>query len=152
MEYFVPRFRRNPNEKIHSLYSGVVSGHRTVTRLVKVAQNHNHLEASRVYGPGLERGQGGRIGTFIMGGLETTLDEMEYILEAKRQRKFVPQRTGGEVAQMCRVLIERRNDLIKHLRKNPSEAPKKRTKRLYLPVGYRYVPTSEPGLQVLARI
>lgn len=154
METFTPKYRRNPNEKIHSLYQGVVSGNRTVTKVVRVAQDHNHLEAERNYGPPLARGEGGRIGVFVLGGLETTLDEMEYILESKRQKKFVPKRTGGEVAQMCRLLLERRNEAIKYFRKNPSEAPKpkKRTVRLHLPVGFRYVPTSEPGLQILARI
>ena len=154
METFTPKFRRNPNEKVHSLYSGVVSGHRTVTRVVKVAPDHNHLEAERAYGPGMPRGQGGQIGVFIMGGLETTLDEMQYLLEEHKQKPFVPRRTISEVANMCRMLIERRNDLIRHYRKNPSEAPNppRRTVRLHLPVGYRYVGTSEPGLQVLANV
>lgn len=153
MEHFTPKYRRNPNEKIHSLYTGIVSGNRTVTKVVRVSQDQNRLEAERTYGPSLPRGESGRIGVFVIGGLETTLDEMEYILEAKRQKPFVQRRSGGEIADMCRTLIERRNGMIKYFRKNPSEAPKKkRTARLYLPSGYRYVPTSEPGLQVLARV
>lgn len=152
METFTPKFRRNPNEKIQYLYYGVAPGHRVVTKMVKVAADRNHLEATRAYGPGLERGQGGQIGVFIMGGLETTLDEMEYILEAKKQKAFKPQRSGGEVAQMCQLLLERRNNLIRHYRKNPSEAPKKKPVRLHLPVGFRYVSTNEPGLKVLARV
>ena len=88
----------------------------------------------------------------MLGGLETTLDEMEYILEARKQKKFVPQRTGGEIAQMCQLLHERRNEAIKYFRKNPSEAPKKKSVRLHLPVGCRLVPTSEPGLKIVARV
>lgn len=122
-----------------------------MTRLVKVAPDRNHLEATRTFEPGLERGQGGQVGVFIMGGLETTLDEMEYLLEAKKEKKFRPQRSGGEVAAMCRLLLERRNELIKHYQKNPSAAPKKKKVRMYLPVGLRYVSTSEPGLKMLAR-
>ena len=153
MDFLVPKYRRDPNAKIESLYCGVANGGKTVTRLVKPALDCNHLEATCEYGPGLKRGEGGRIGILVLGGMETTLDEMEYLVEAKKQKPFVPRRSGGEIAQMCHLLIERRNDMIRHLRKNPSEAPKKkRTVRLHLPVGYRMMPTSEPGLKVLARI
>ena len=152
IEILVPRFRRDPNEKIVSLYSGVANGNATVTTVVKPSLDRNRMETTRVYSPGLPRGQGGRIAILVLGGMETTLDEMEYIIEAKKQKKFVPHRTGKEVADMCRLLLERRNDLVRHYQKNPSEKPKKRTVRLHLPVGYRFVGTSEPGLKVLARI
>ena len=157
MDYLVPKYRRNPNAKIQALYQGVADGHTTVTRVVKPSLDGNRMEATSEYGPGLPRGQGGRIGVLVLGGMETTLDEMEYLLESRRQKPFVPQRTGGEVARMCRSLMERRNEQIEHWRKyvarNPSEAPKpKKTVRLHLPVGYRYVGTSEPGLKVLARV
>ena len=152
MEYFTPKYRRNPNEKVHSLYQGVANGNRTVTKLVRGAQDANHLEATRTYGPGLPRGQGGNIGVFVIGGLETTLDEMEFILEARKQTPFVARRSGGEIAQMCQALMERRNDAIKYYRKNPSEAPKKKSVRLHLPVGCRLVGTNEPGMKLVARI
>lgn len=147
----VPKYRRNPNEKVDALYYGVANGGTTVTTLVKPSQDRNRMEATRVYGAGLERGQGGRIAILVLGGMETTLDEMEYIMEAKRQKKFVPHRTGKEIADLCRLLLERRNDLVKFYRKNPSEKPRKRKVRLYLPRGYQYIPTAEPGLQVLVK-
>lgn len=152
MDFLVPKYRRNPNEKIHSLYQGVANGNRTVTTLVKPGLERNNLEATRTFGPGLEPGQGGQVAVLILGGLETTLDEMEYILEARREKKFVPRRSGKEIAEMCYLLLERRNDLIRHRQKNPSEKPKKRRVRLHLPVGYRMVPTAVPGLRVLAQI
>ena len=157
MDFFAPRFRRDPNAKVQSLYVGVAPGHRTVTTLVKPALDCNHMEATKVYGPGIPRGRGGRIGILVLGGMETTLDEMEYIIEAKRDKKFIPQRGPGEIASMCRLLLARRNEKIearqKHLKGNPLEAPKKkRTVRLHLPVGLRYVGTNEPGVKVLARI
>ena len=156
MDFFVPKYRRNPNEKIESLYSGVAGGHQTVTTIVKRSLDCNRMEATRVYGPGIPRGQGGRIGVLVLGGMETTLDEMEYILGAKQDKKFIPQRGSGEIAKMCRALLERRNEQIearqKYLKANPSEKPKKRRIRLHLPVGFRYVGTSEPGLCVLARV
>ena len=122
--------------------------------MVKKSRTEDKLEKTRIFGPReLQRGESGQAAVIILGGMETSLAEMEYILEARRQKKFVPKRAGGEIAQMCRLLRERRNATILHYRKNPSEAPKKkRTVQLYLPVGLRYVPTSEPGLQVLARV
>lgn len=157
METFTPKYRRNPNEKIHSIYAGVAPGHQTIVSVVKPSLDRNRMEATREYGPGIPRGQGGRIGILVLGGMETTLDEMEYLIEAKQNKKFVPQRKSGEIASMCRLLLERRNEQIearrKYLKANPSEAPKKkRTIRLHLPVGFRYVGTNEPGLRVLARI
>ena len=153
MEHFTPKYRRNPNAKVYSLYQGVANGGRTVTRAIMKSPVADKLATTDTYGRGIPRGQGGQIAVLVIGGMETTLDEMEYILEARLQKKFVPQRTGGEVAQMCRLLMERRNNTIRHYRKNPSEAPKKkRTVTLHLPVGFRYVSSSEPGLKVLARI
>lgn len=156
VEILVPKYRRNPNEKVYSIYSGVAPGNRTVTTVIKPSADRNHLEATREYGAGLPRGQGGRIAVLVLGGLETTLDEMQYIIEAKQQQKFKPKRKNREIADMCRLLLERRNERIEQARKffkaNPSEKPRKRTVRLHLPVGYKYVPTAEPGLNILARI
>lgn len=147
----VPKYRRNPNEKIDSLYFGVSSGGRTVTSLIRPSLDRNSLEATKIYGPGLPRGQGGRIGILVIGGMEATLDEVEYILAAKRQKKFVPKRGPGEIAEMCRFLLEARNERVKHLQKNPSERPRKRRARLYLPRGFHMVPTMEPGLSLAVR-
>ena len=157
MEHFTPKYRRNPNEKIESLYVGVASGNRTVAAIVRPSLDRDHMETSKVYGPGLPRGVGGRIAVLVLAGRETTLDEVEYIVQAKQAKKFIPQRGPGEIAQMGRLLLERRNEQIearvKYLKANPSEMPKKkRTVRLHLPVGFRYVGTSEPGLNILARI
>lgn len=152
MDFFSPKYRRDPNAKVESLYYGVTSGNHTVTTLIKKAPDRDRMEATRTYGPMLARGEGGQIAVLILGGMETTLDEMEYILEAKRQKKFVPRRDGKEIAAMCFELLNRRNDMVRHYQKNPSERPKKKTVRLHLPVGYRYMPTKEPGLRVLARI
>ena len=124
MEHFTPKYRRDPNAKIYSLYQGVAPGGRTVTKVVKPSLDGNHLEATRTYGPGLARGQGGLAAVIVLGGMETTLDEMEYLVEARRQKAFVPKRSGGEIAEMCRMLMERRNDAIKYFRKNPSETPR----------------------------
>lgn len=152
MDWFAPKYRRDPNEMVHSLYYGVGAGATTLTRTVKKSRDGDHMEDTRIYGPGLARGEGGQIGILILGGMETTLDEMEYLLEAKKQKKFVPRKDGKEIADMCRLLMERRNERIKYFRKNPSEIPKKKTVRLHLPVGVRYVNTSEPGLKILARV
>ena len=157
METFTPKFRRDPNAKVESLYVGVASGGQTVASLRKPSLDGNRMETTRVYGPGLPRGQGGRIGVLVLAGMETTLDEVEYLVAAKQAKKFVPQRGPGEIVTMARLLFNRRNEQIearkKYLLANPSEAPKKRpTVRLHLPVGYRLMGTSEPGLRVLARI
>lgn len=156
MELLLPKYRRAPNEKVHSLYVGVASRGRTVTRLVKAAVDRNHLEATQEYGPGIARGQGGRVAVLVLGGMETTLDEMEYLVQAKQEKKFRPQRQPHEIADMCRLLIERRNEKVRALwklrRTNPSEAPKKRRVTLHLPVGFRYADTAVPGMKVLARL
>ncbi len=157
METLIPKYRYHPNEKVYSLFSGVSSGGRTVTAVVKASADRNRLEKTVTYGTGIPRGQGGRVAVLVLGGMETTLDEMQYILQSKQEKKFVPRRNGSDIAEMCRLLQARRNEQIEALRKylvgNPSEIPqKKRTVRLHLPVGFRYVPTSEPGFRVLARI
>mgnify|MGYP001610406709 FL=1 len=156
MDILAPKFRRNPNEKVEALYAGVSHGGTTVTTLVKRHPVEDRMETTRVYGAGLPRGVGGRIAVLILGGMETTLDEMEYLVAAKQAKKFVPQRGSGEIASMCQALTIRRNEQIeaqrKYLKGNPSARPKKRTVRLHLPVGYRMVGTSEPGLKVLARV
>ena len=154
MDHFTPKYRRDPNEKVQSLYYGVANGARVVTSVVKPSLDRNRMEATRTYEPGMERGAGGRCAVIVLGGMEATLDEVEYILEAKKQKPFKPQRNPGEIAHMCGLLMERRNEAIRYFRKNPSEAPKpkKKTARIYLPSGYRYMPTNEPGLKVLARI
>ena len=52
MDYFVPKYRRNPNEKVESIYSGIAPGNQTVTTVVKPSMDGNHMEATKVYGPG----------------------------------------------------------------------------------------------------
>lgn len=158
VEILVPKYQRDGNVKVHSVYAGIAPGGRTVTTIVKPSLDRNHMEATKAYGPGLARGRGGRIAVLVLGGMETTLDEMEYLVAAKQDKKFIPRHTGGEIAEMCRLLQVRRNEQIeaarKHMAGNPSEAPKKkkRTVRLMLPVGFRYAPTDIPGLKVLARV
>lgn len=151
MEILVPKYRRDPNAMVHSLYSGV-GGRGTVLAVTKRHATEDRLETTRAMGPVMPRGEGGLVAVLVLGGMETTLDEMEYILEARRQKKWEPTRGGGEIAQMCRALQDRRNEAIKHLRKNPSEAPKKRKARMYLPVGFRMAQTSEPGLRVRMKV
>ena len=148
------RFRRDPNAMVHSAYVGVAHGARTVTKVVAVNKDADRMETTRSYGAGIPRGQGGRIATLILGGMETTLDEIEYMLEGIKEKKFVPQRTPGDISKMCQMVAERRNDQIKHWRKNPSEVPKAKPKRpgLYLPKGYRMVQTPIPGFRVAARV
>ncbi len=152
MEHFTPKYRRDPNELVHSMYVGVGSGHKTITQTIKKSRDGDRMETTRTEAPGLERGQGGQIGVLILGGMETTLDEMEYLVEAQKEKKFVPRKGPKEIIDMCHALTERRNEAIKYFRKNPSEAPKKQTVRLHLPVGYKYVNTSEPGLKILAQV
>ena len=152
-----PKYRRDPNEKIDSLYYGVAPGGLgMVTRMIKPARDGSKMEVSQTRtGNVMPRGQGGLAGILILGGMETTLDEMEDIMQARKEKKFVPRRGPGEIADMCRHLIERRNEAVLHMRKNPSErqnfAPKK-TVRLHLPVGCRMVQTPVRGMKVLAQI
>jgi len=158
MEILVSKFKRDPNEKVQAIYSGVAPGNRTVTTVWKPSADRNRMEATKVYGPAsLARGQGGRVAVLVLGGMETTLDEVEDILAAKKAKKFVPQRAGHEIAEMCRYVAERRNEKIQEARKRAGmsmTAPAKPKKRvgLYLPRGFRFVPTSEPGFKVLARV
>jgi len=156
MELLIPKYRRNPNEKVESAYWGVANGMRTVSAVVKPSHDRNRLEATGEYGKGLPRGEGGRIGILVLGGMETTLDEVEYILESKRHKQFKAQRKSYEVAQMCRVLAEQRSERIEAARKmlqaNPSLAKAMPRKQLYLPTGYRYVATQEPGMKVLMKV
>lgn len=151
MEIVVPKHRLDPNAKVEALYSGVASEYRTVTTLVRPSADGNRMERIRTYGPPIPRGQGGQVAVLVLGGMETTLAELQYILEAQKEKKFVPQRKPGEIAQMCRLLAERRNELIEQWRKRPQERPRRPGKGLYLPRGYRMVPTREPGFKVLAR-
>src|SRR3990167_8038431 len=97
MEILTQNFKRDGNTKVHSVYAGVSPGGRTVTTIVKPSADQNHMEATKVYGSGLGRGQGGRIAVLVLGGMETTLDEMEYIVAAKQDKKFIPRRNGGEI-------------------------------------------------------
>ena len=153
MDFLIPKYRRDPNAMVHSAYVGVASGMRTVTRVMSLNKNVGAMESSRNYGAGLARNQSGRAATLILGGMETTLDEIEYMLEGIKEKKFVPLRKPGDISKMCQMVAERRNDQIKYFRKNPSEAPKARPRGpvLLLPVGVRWAPTSVPGFSVAAR-
>ena len=147
----VPKYRRDPNAMVHSAYVGVAQGNRTVTTVNSFNKNTERMETTRVFGQNtLARGQSGHAGTFILGGMVTTLDEVEYLVEAAKEKKFVRQKSSSEIAAMCHELQERRNEQIKYLRKNPSEIPqvKPRRRGLFLPTGVRMVPTGVPGLRI----
>ena len=148
MEILTNNYKRNPNEKVHSLYQGVSTLGGSVVALTKKHPTEDKMQRIITPTDGLARGQGGLAAVLVLGGMETTLDEMEYILEARRQKKWTPTKTGGEISQMCQLVAERRNEQIKHYRKNPSEAPKVRKRGLYLPRGYRMEKTDTPGLKV----
>ena len=156
MEILTPKYRRNPNELVQSLYQGVSSvagGQASV--VVKKHPTEDRMQ--RIITPvsgGLQRGQGGMAAVLVLGGMETTLSEMEYILEARQSKKFVPKRTSGDVAEMCRLVANKRNEQIMAARKLPqaASAPKPRRPGLYLPRGFKMVPTSEPGLKIRARV
>lgn len=155
MEILAPKYRRNPNAMVHSAYLGVAPGMRTVTRITKLDRAADAITTSSAYGAGIPRGAGGRIATIILAGMETTLDEVEYMLEGIKEKKFVPQRKPSDIAKMCQMVAERRNERIKYLRRNPSEAPRPRHKRgpvLHLPVGYRMAKTSEPGFEIAVKV
>ena len=151
MDFLVPKHRRDPNEKIEAIYSGVTRGNRTVTTVVRPSEDRTHMVAEREYGPVMERGAGGRVAILVLGGMETTLDEMRDILEMKRQKPFVPRRSPGEIAEMCRLVAEKRNEQIMEHRRRPSGLPKKSVK-LHLPVGARLVDTNVKGLKILAGV
>lgn len=151
MEILTNRYKRDPNAMVHTAYVGVAPGMRTVTRITQVDKAGDRLATSHLYGPGIPRGAGGRVATIILAGMETTLDEVQYMLEGIREKKFVPERKPSDISKMCQMVAERRNERIKHLRKNPSEAsnlPKPRRRGLYLPKGYRMVQTREPGFKI----
>ena len=156
MEILTQNFKRKPNEMVESVWSGIASGNRTVTGVTKPSADRNRMETTRVYGPGLPRGQSGNIGVLVMGGMVTSLDEMEDIAQTRRAEKFVPEKTPGDIVAMCRRLNDRRNELImaarRRIKGNPSEAPKRKRVGLYLPKGVHYVPTSVPGLKVAVRM
>lgn len=157
MELIFPKYRRNPNEKVEAVYSGVVNGNRTMTSIVKPSADRDRMETTRVFGPALPRGESGRAAVLVLGGMETSLDEMEYILQAKQEKKFVPKRSPSDIVAMCKLLAERRNQRIldarRKARANPVTArPKEKKQVLHLPVGYRMVQTGEPGLRVLAKV
>ena len=155
MQILTQNFRRNPNEMVESVWSGITSGNRTVTTIVKPSLDRNRMEATRVYGPAIPRGQSGNIGVLVLGGMVTSLDEMEDIAATRRAEKFVPEKKPSDIVAMCRLLNDRRNELImaarRRVRGNPSEAVPKKRVGLYLPKGVRYVPTSEPGLRIAVR-
>jgi len=153
MDFFVPKYRRDPNEKVESLYGGIAPGGKTVTRVIKPSADQNHMESTSTFSEGLQRGQGGRAAVLVLGGMETTLAEMEYILEAKQAKPFVPKKTNGEIAAMCRLVMNQRNEEIERQRKNPMPRPqKKRGNPIFLPKGFKMAPTKVPGLNVRARV
>ncbi len=137
---------------IHSVYQGPGPGGSTVTRVVKKSPDGDYLEATQSFETGLERGQGGLAAVLVLGGRVTTLDEMQYILEVRRNKTWIPKRTNNEVAEMCQHLGERHNEAVMEARKRNPNPPKKKPVTLYLPVGYRMAETSEPGLKILAKI
>ena len=154
MDWFAPKYRRDPNAPVHSAYVGLTHGRKMVTKITKPDPN-GRMVTEVIEDSHLQPGEGGFVGHLIIGGMKVSLDEMEYLIEAKKEKKFVPRKSNKEVADMCRLLVERRNDQIKYLRKNPSEMrnlPPKKKPVLHLPVGWHYENTAEPGFKVLARI
>ena len=153
MEILTQKYRRDPNTMVHSAYVGVAPGGGAVTRLTTVNRDADRMETSQEYSPGIPRGAGGRIATIILGGMVTTLDEVEYIIEGMKEKPFVPLRSNNEISRMCQLVAERRNDRIKYLRKNPSEAPKPRPQgpAFYLPVGVKMRQTPIPGFRIAVK-
>lgn len=158
MDWFAPKHRRDPNALVDSLYIGVAPGGRTVTSIKKHAVDGDRMETTRTYGPGLPRGQSGNVGHLILGGMATTLAEMEDLAAAKmeRNKEFQPINSPSEIVKRCRELIALRNEQIEDARKRrglsiTATPPAKKAPALYLPVGCSMVPTREPGLHVLAR-
>ena len=151
MEILTTKFRYDPNARAPSAYVGVAPGGRTVVSIRQVDKNTDRMVTTRQYGAGIPRGQGGQVATIILGGMETSLAEIEYLLEGIREKKFVAKRSPADISRMCQAVAERRNEAIKHLRKNPSEAsnlPKPKRRGLYLPKGYRLVQTPVPGFKI----
>ena len=148
----IGKHSRDPNAMVESIYHGVAPGNRTVTTIRRPSEDRNRMETTRTYGPALERGQGGQAAVLVLGGMETSLAEMEYILEAKRAKTFVPKRSEKEIAAMCRMIAIQRNERILELRKNHTVRPKKKTVQLHLPVGFKYAQTGMPGLKALVKV
>ena len=137
---------------VQSIFQGAGPGGSTVTRVVKKSPDGDYLEGTQSFGTGLGRGVGGLAGIVVMGGMVTTLDEMEYIAEARRQKTWVPRHSNNEIAKMCQHSGERHNEAVMEARKRNPNPPKKKKVTLFLPVGYRMAETSEPGLKILARV
>ena len=152
MDILTTHYKRNPNEKVLSLYRGVSSGGGGVQVLVKKHPTEDRLQRIITPVETLVPGQGGLAAVIVLGGMETTLDEVEYILEARRQKKWEPRRNGSEIAEMCRVVAEKRNEALLHFKKNPSEVPARKKVGLFLPTGYRMVRTKEPGLRISVKV
>src|SRR3990167_7558929 len=149
MDILTQTYKRDGNAKVHSLYFGVSPLGGTVTTIVKKHPTEDRLEKTRVFGPPMERGAGGRAMVLVLGGMETTLDEIEDILAMAKAKPFKPQRTSGEIAAMCEYLRERRNEAIREAQKTaPAEPKKKRTINLSLRVGSRRAKTGVPGLRM----
>ena len=78
--------------------------------------------------------------------------DLDQEVEGVKEKKFVQQRSRGEIVAMCHELQERRNTLLRRYQKNPSEAPRKTPgPNFYLPVGYHMAQTTEPGFRILTR-
>jgi len=120
MDWFAPKYRRDPNAPVRSAYVGLTHGRKMVTKITK-ADPEGRMVTEVIEEPHLQPGEGGFVGHLIIGGMETSLAEIEYLIEAKKEKKFVPRKSNKEVADMCRALMERRNDAIRHYRVNPSE-------------------------------
>lgn len=150
--WFAPKYRKDPNAMVQSLYRGVSRSGQIETRIVKPDADGNHLEVTRTYESGLPRGQGGIIGNLILGGMVTTQAEMEDILAEKQEKKWVPKNTNSQIVKNIRELQAARNDRIEHLRKHPSEAPAVKKKNvLFLPVGVKWANTQIPGFQIATK-
>ena len=145
VELLIGKHSRDPNAMVDSIYHGVAPGNRTVTTIRRPSEDRNRMETTRTYGPALDRGQGGQAAVLVLGGMETSLAEMEYILEAKRAKTFIPKRSEKEIAVQ-------RNERIMELRKNHTVRPKKKTVQLHLPVGFKYAQTGMPGLKALVKV
>ena len=156
---YTPQYKYNPNEKVDSLYFGVSNGG-TMTRVVKPSADRNRMETVRTDGPMMPRGQGGLVGTLILDNCQSTLREMEYLLEARREKPFQVMRKPWEIAKAIKQGLERRNEVIeaqrKYFKTNPSEKPRLAKVRIMarrrLPAGYKMVNTAVPGFRVLGKV
>ena len=83
MEILTNNYKRNPNALVHSLYQGVSVLGGSVIALTKKHPTEDRLQRIITPTDGLARGQSGLAAVLVLGGMETTLDEMEYILEAR---------------------------------------------------------------------